>query len=553
MDFDKKIDSLINQLKNIFTYNNGKLLYSSQMQLKADLLLKEIATISKTFDTGIKNEEKNIEEFLTITDKITNKRVQLISIDSMADRVKNVLEKQNVFSCLKSLALSNKCAHIFDGDIRSIKSKIEKYYSFVYLSEFDERSFTFFEDVENVLPPLKGNVYNLEKTNDYQFDKILNILFKNESVNKNTKISILMSLNVNFNKKNEEEINKKFEKILEDREMIVYSYLKDRYTKGKHLASLQSKMFSIKSNYTTMIGQLLTQDEKFSVVNYELVKTPGAVQGFEYMLIIDDKELSYYIEVHMHNFIATSLVKRYGLNIKTERETQKLGSSAVYIRDEKEIQSLLKAINSEGLNFDGIKRAKIITRGYESEDNVDANKESLNEASDYLFITDEISEVVPLIETFMILNDIRTDDVNFNREFQLNENYPSNLTKKIVLKNYLSMYNEFQNSTKIDFINYSLNILKIGDAFDKIILNNIIYDEYDIDLIGKLLINKNVLKENFIKDNKIIINDILNNETDNINLLYRQRETINFIMNDYVTNYLDDEVNKEKNKDGRTK
>ena len=302
-----------------------------------------------------------------------------------------------------------------------------------------------------------------------------------------------------------------------------------------------------------MIGQLLTQDEKFSGVNYELVKTPGAVQGFEYMLIIDDKELSYYIEVHMHNFIATSLVKRYGLNIKTERETQKLGSSAVYIRDEKEIQSLLKAINSEGLNFDGIKRAKIITRGYESEDNVDANKESLNEASDYLFITDEISEVVPLIETFMILNDIRTDDVNFNREFQLNENYPSNLTKKIVLKNYLSMYNEFQNSTKIDFINYSLNILKIGDAFDKIILNNIIYDEYDIDLIGKLLINKNVLKENFIKDNKIIINDILNNETDNINLLYRQRETINFIMNDYVTNYLDDEVNKEKNKDGRTK
>ncbi len=131
MDLYKELGVLINQLKNIFTSNNGKILYDKKTQDKVNHLLEKIANLSKTFENNIKNERRNIKDELTIIDTETGEKVELVDVNSMSNRVKNILSKNNIFSCLKSLALTNKCAHVFDGDIKRIKSNIEKYHNLI--------------------------------------------------------------------------------------------------------------------------------------------------------------------------------------------------------------------------------------------------------------------------------------------------------------------------------------------------------------------------------------------------------------------------------------
>lgn len=202
MDLYKKLGDLINQLKNIFTSNNGKILYDKKTQDKVNNLLEEIANLSKTFENSIKRERRNIKNELTIIDTKTGKKVELVDVNSMTNRVKNVLSKNNIFSCLKSLALTNKCAHIFDGDIKRIKSNIEKYYNLIYYPSFDEKTFSFMDSVEQVFPYKNFLFYNLDGIEEGKFDKICKALFSDNKLNKDTKISILKSLNITFDIKN---------------------------------------------------------------------------------------------------------------------------------------------------------------------------------------------------------------------------------------------------------------------------------------------------------------------------------------------------------------
>jgi len=576
MELYRELGELINQLKNIFISNNGKIIYDKKTQDKVNNLLVKIAALSKSFDYNIKNEKRNIKDELTIIDTKTGEKVELVNINSMTDRVKNIFSKNNVFSCLKSLALTNKCAHIFDGDINRLKSNIEKYYNLIYSPSFDYNKFSFMESIEMVFPTHNFNIYNLDGIEEYQFNKICNVLFNNGKLNKGTKISVLKNLNISFDVKNEVEINDKFEILKNNKENIVYSYLIKQYKTGKYIVSLQSKMFAIKDEYISMIGQLLKKDEQFTNVKYELIKTPDATAGFEYMLIIDDRDLQYYIEVHMPNFIATSLKKKYGLFESQERITQKLGASAVYERTKYEIDKILDALKKGILDVKGEKRAQIITRGYPIEgggivaDDIqteflsdkDDSKKNESELEDYSFITDKIEEPLSLLEKYLISNEIHLNEIEFNREIQKNENYPLNFTKNIASKNYYNIYNNFNDDNKIKFIKYSLNELKNSDAFDKTILQ-IIYNDiynYDNDLIGKLLINKDILKEEFVNNIKYTIDEILNinKEEKNVNshidknLIYNQKEKINNLMNDYIREYLYDEYDKEKYKNGPT-
>lgn len=577
MDLYKELGVLINQLKNIFTSNNGKILYDKKAQDKVNHLLEKIANLSKTFENNIKNERRNIKDELTIIDTETGEKVELVDVNSISNRVRNILSKNNIFSCLKSLALTNKCAHIFDGDIKRIKSNIEKYYNLIYYPSFDKSTFSFMDSIEQVFPQTNFFIYNLDGIEEYQFNKICNALFSDNKLNKDAKINILKSLNITFDIKNESQINDIFEKIKNQKENLVYSYLIQQYKTGKYIVSLQSKMFAIKDEYISMIGQLLKKDERFANIKYELIRTPDATPGFEYMLIIDDRDLQYYIEVHMPNFVATSLMKQYGLFESKERAAQKLGASAVYERSKDEINKVLNALNTGLLDTKGEKRAQIITRGYTtagggivaddlqtefSSGKVDSEKVE-SRLEDYSFLTDKIEEPLSLLEKYLVSNEIHLNEIEFNREIQRNENYPLNLTKIIAHKNYYNIYINFNDDNKKEFIKYSLNELKNGDAFDKTILQTIynnIYN-YDYDLIGKLLINKNILKEEFVYNIKYTIDEMLNiNKEDininsyiNKNLIYNQKEKINNLMNEYISKYLYDEYDKENNKNGPTK
>lgn len=328
-------------------------------------------------------------------------------------------------------------------------------------------------------------------------------------------------------------------------------------------------MFAIKDEYISMIGQLLKNDVRFTNVKYELIRTPDATPGFEYMLVIDDRDLQYYIEVHMPNFVATSLIEQYGLFESKERKTQKLGASAVYERSKNEINGVLKALNI-GL-LEGKKRAQIITRGFSRNsvtddlqteilsDKVDSEKNE-SELEDYSFITDKIEEPLSLLEKYLLSNKRYLNEIEFNREIQKNENYPLNLAKNIAHKNYYNIYINFDDDNKIEFIKFSLNELKNGDAFDKTILqtiNNNIHN-YDHNLIGELLINKDILKKEFVYNRKYTIDKMLNitKEDKNMNsyinekLIYGQKEEINKLMNEYIIKYLYDKYDKENNKNG---
>jgi len=567
----RELGDLINQLKNIFAPHNGKILYDKKTQDKVNDLLGKIADLSKTLDNNIKNEKRNIKEELTIIDTKTGKKVALIDEKSMADRVKKILSKNNIFSCLKSLALTNKCAHIFDGDIASIKANIEKYYNMIYSSPFNNATFSFMDSIELVFPSKKTKNYPLYDIEEYQFNKICTALFSNDKLNHGTKISILKKFNIPFDIKNEAEINDKFEIVKKDRENIVYLYLRQQYETGQQIVKLQSKMFAIKDEYISMIGQLLKKDERFTNVKYELIKTKDATEGFEYMLIIDDRDLQYYIEVHMPNFIATSLIKQYGIFENKERQTQKLGASAVYERTKYEIDRILNVLKIGVLDTKGERRAQVITRGYTVEGEIIVPDNLQNETSndkddsgkletdvdDYSFITDKIDEPISLLEKYLIANKLYLNEIEFNREIQKNENYPLNFTKNIVYKNYYNIYNNFFDNDKTKFIKYSLNEIKNGDAFDKTIFQNIynnIYN-YDYDMIGKILIKKNLIKEEFVYNIKPKIDKILNiNEVDNNyidkNLLYKHKEKINNLMNEYINKYIYDEFEKENNKNG---
>lgn len=563
MNNKERIFSLVNQLKNLFVYNSGLLQYNNKTQLEVNSIMNELAILTDTFNKNIKNETSNIKNELVIIDENTGKKKELIDIEDMSLRVKNINSKNNMFSCLKTLALSNKIAHIYDGNIKKLKNKFINYYSDIFKND-KIHDISFMESLNIYFPKLVGmNKYNLNNIPDNEFDKIWKLLSNdNLKISKGAKISCLKSLNIEFDFKDDNEINNKFNYIYNNKEYLGVSYLIKLFREGQNLVNFENKMFAIKDSYISMIGQLLCKNH-FKNCLYELVKTPDATPGFEYMLIIDDKELSYYIEVHMPNFIANKLIKKYGMKYSEERSFEKLGASAVYLRDHEDIKKIYKAIKDG--NLTETSRSKIITRDYAEDDTKNPSNEIDNDQNEfssfkknevnsnnlhdfnYEFITEEILEEKSIFEKFISSDSLYKDiakEINLN---YFNENYSIVETNKINKEYYKYIYNNFNNEYKEKFINYSYDKLYNGDAFDKILcdklFSNYSYDK--IDNISNLIINLNEFKYDFVNSNKNDLIEYYNEikEDNIINNNINKTEKYN-IINNYINDYIDENLEK---------
>lgn len=551
MNGKDKLFELVNQLKNLFIYHSGILKYNEKFQFEINELMNELGNFTGTFNINIKNETTNIRNELTIIDKKTGEKKELVNIESMAQRVKNVNNKNNIYSCLKTLALSNKIAHVYDGNIQKCKNKFISYYNEIFPDKKID-DVNFMRSLNLNFPELIGrNKYNFDIISDNEFDKIWHLLTSNNSkINKGTKISVLKSLNIEFNIKNDDEINNKFGDLCDNKWYVGSSYLIKKFKEGQDFIKFENKMFAIKDFYISMIGQLLCKNQ-FKNIPYQLVKTPDATPGFEYMLIIDDKDLSYYIEVHMPNFIATKLIKKYQMKYSKERSFKKLGASAIYCREKDEIKNIFESIKNGDLNKNN--RAQIISRDYietssggmgvETDENSvatynDSEKKADKQDSSYEFITNEITYEPSLFEKFLMDDELYHKTMEDLKSNYFNENVSIKEINLINKQEYKYIYDNFNNNYKMKFINYSLNQLKNSDVFDKKLYNkiykNISYN--NIDNISKLLIDLNDLKYDFVKNNKNELAKYLNKiNEDKYNI-----DDNKYIINQYIEDYLDE-------------
>lgn len=128
---------------------------------------------------------------------------------------------------------------------------------------------------------------------------------------------------------------------------------------------------------------------------------------------------------------------------------------------------------------------------------------------------------------------------------------------------------------------YSLDKLKNEDVFDKYLFNLIKnnYMNYNINQLAKIIIYKNNLKSDFLDKNINKINEILDKRVNEINeILYNQnnnkslnklynslnykdnninniltdenKESINLLIEKYISDYIESENNKEIDNDG---
>lgn len=554
-DIDK-ISSLIEDLISLFNYDSNILHYDNKKQSKINKILTDIAKLTGTFSSNATNERKNIKKNLTPTSGIS-----LIDITSLEKRIGNLLNTNNIYSCLRTLALSNKCAHSFDSKIGPKGSTTEifkKYYEKLYGVTLGKNDVTFMKPLEKTFPQInQNNLYDLSQVSDHIFNQMYDLLCtKPEKVILGQKISILNSLKISFDKSNRDEVNRKYQEVINNKNQLLNDFLVKKYQEGVRFLELQNQMFAIKDNYISMIGQLLKKESKFRNIEYELVKTPNPTPGYEYMLIINDKDLSYYIEVHMPNVIAHSLIKEYGLVESTTRKTTKGGAPAVYERDPKEIARIREA-KAKGTVTGNI--ANILSREHTSD------SESHPPGENYEFQTQEIASKNSSFEHFLIKNNVYLDEVTKNKQLLLNENYPLSMTESIVCENYCDIYQKLDNSLKIDYVSSNLNEIKNGDQFDKMFFNRTINSVYDMDVIANLLIRENIMKRNFkslLEEKKESIDKIIvfneyetkNSQTDSVNHNEKNitENSINYdnkfikeLMIDYIDECINSEINKE--------
>ncbi len=548
----------INELATQFAFKGNKLTYTEKTQSKINRILTTIAEKTGTFDKKSWQEQDCIMNELTIIDTITGDKMPLIDIDKMNKRVKKVLSSNNVYSCLKSLALSNNCAHIFDNIIAKKRTAFIKYYDLLYPGEIDslyptiddkEELLSFFNGINNAFPKISNTpFYNLKSITDHQFKGMHEILFKKTKIKTQMKIQILKQLNISFNFKDLDEINHKFQKVVDNKDEVIKSYLFFKYKEGMKYVSLQNRMFAIKDYFISMIGQMLI-DGDFKNIFYELVKTPNAKKGFNYMLIINDDDLSYYIEVHMPDYISKELINKYGLKERNYRTTIGVPTKAVYYREKDEIKKVYRALKNKSISK-GINRAKVITRGYSEDDGVlvfasqESNRGQLlpmpTVMEHYSFTTDLIKDKEPIFERFLKKRRIHLDELKRIISYKSNENYDQRIITSNINRVYMSLYKSLTDDEKIDFINYTIYDDSEKDFWDDLIYK---YIQNNKQIIGintsaKLIMNKEYFKDKFLIDNYKKIKKLVNINDRDLKIFLKN------MMYSYINEYLG--YNKEK-------
>ena len=96
----QKINDLIIEIEKPFIKNIEKknLIWTNIDQDKINEKIAVLADITKIFFEQSEKERNNIKSDLTIIDSVTRKEIQLIDINSMNKRVRNIFDNNDIFS-----------------------------------------------------------------------------------------------------------------------------------------------------------------------------------------------------------------------------------------------------------------------------------------------------------------------------------------------------------------------------------------------------------------------------------------------------------------------
>ena len=560
------IETRVENIKKRFTYKRTILDYNAGSQAYISTYLEEISKELGIFDEQAKYERDNIDLDLTIVDTKTGEKISLVDIDSLDKRISDVLKENNQYTCLKTLALCNKCAHSSCFDI--YKSRLTHYYDLLYGIKVDPKSIDFSKSPGNALPLLYSvPYYDTSNISEYEIDQLYKLLYDEPKPKKGAKISALNKLGIQFNKLDDEDIDAKFKEIVLDRDAIINNYMWALYKDCAVLSKTQQELYAIKDFLISMIGQLLVKGE-LGKVYYELVKTSSGT-GFDNMLVINDLDLAYYIEVHMPNFIANSFVTDYGMKLRTSRKTSSLydymknehnrvhGISSVYRRKKREVIDIKESIN-DGLLASANIRARIFSRGWPSNSQkalVDPTILSSpfysGETSDYRFITHKISDNPSLLEKFCKKHKKFSSALDRMALIRHNENYNREEIHGIISFMQKNIINSMDNSLLNDFLINSLTTLSKGDSFDKKLYLSLINNEELLnnkEKIIDILIDRDFYKEIYT-DKVIEYTSSMNNSLDFNN---KQLDYNDFNKDEYINKVADYVVDTLVNGKGET-
>ncbi len=496
---DPNIRVAVNDLRMIFEFKKNRLVYTDVSQSKASSLLVRLCNMLGIFDRGITNEKRIISEELSYIDKRTGKTVNFVN--SIDNRVRGVLDNNNMYTCLKALALSNKCAHAFDRGIKSKAAIIIDTFNSYYSPEISNH-ITFFKPFNEIFPDINvNNLYNVSKINKIN-DLVKDIKRIKKDVgraSKKQKTGILNLLGIKFDYIDDDEIDELISHI--DVNKLINSWIYKNYKDGVRLVKLQNSMFQIKNNYIGMIGQLLVSDLKN--VKYELIETAERKKGFKNMLVIDDSDLSYYIEIHMSDVYAEILERKYGLVKSKVRTTAHASAAAIYNRYKEEMDELTDALINGGVSSEGIERAKVISRAKSKDFDSSINGNN----SSYTFVTEEIMRGSELFESFLSKMEGYEGVIEQNQAILHNGDYPIEMNINNICDNYYKIFNSFDENSKRMFIIYASNELQKGDDFDRaLIQNHFIRGLTNVDRLGKIFIYSNLLKYGYLDDREKYMN-----------------------------------------------
>ncbi|MBR4178842.1 MAG: hypothetical protein IKR57_05815 [Bacilli bacterium] len=519
----------INSLKNLFVYQNNILHYSKRTQRKANKYLREACEILGVFGRTAKTEEKNLdkeifynEERLSRKGKPISEKVLFVDPNGMKQRVGEVLDTDDLHSCLKSMAVSNKCAHVIGSELLSRSNIINEYYS-RYNPNYVKGKISFKRNFSEVFPDINPcDLYHMDTTQGYKKirSSIKKVKEDIDSLSIDDKKDILIFLNISVSNKSDEEINELLLNV--DMQKLDYSYIYRAYQEGQELSVLEDRMFSIKDKFIIMIGQELKKDLKH--VKYKIQETLDGENGFKHMLTIDIKELSYPIEVHIPNFLYHAFVDVIKLKDSGVKTGIHVMDKAIYERKPEEAAKIAKALKEgkipeAGTPLETEERARLISRGYVEGPNgyfefdplsgdgggsVPPTEVDLDK--DYHFITLDINPDNNLFEDFLISIGGFETFIEESREVLHNENNPIEVNYGSLCDTYFNLFKSFDMEYKKDFISYSYEKLMNGDMFDKSIYSNKILNEYYndefINSFGRFFICKDLYKNLYYNNYK---------------------------------------------------
>ena len=238
------------------------------------------------------------------------------------------------------------------------------------------------------------------------------------------------------------------------------------------------------------------------------------------MLVIDDKRLAYYVEVHLPNYLSDELEANYGY-VKESTVPYSNGATAIYERKEEEQQraSKYKSIAPRSQFDVAKKKFEVLSRplgsgsmGHvyasgasgSSRGSTSGSSSSSSGGPYFQFVTREIKDPRSYMVNYVTAYNTHSNFASDVVAVMQNENLPLSEMFKIVNKKSMDLYETFDENKKIEFIRYTLiNLFNSYDEFDLFLYNYIEVnylsknrEEFlnNIDIIAQIIINSSIPK-----------------------------------------------------------